>query len=228
VNCWICGKSANSKEHIIKASDLKQAFGNVSQSFPLYYHEDDRRNIPVGSIKKSDRVKFSKNICRICNGSLTQPNDQSWSKLSDYLYKNQGSLRRSKKLSLKKIFPGATKESIKNIQLFFIKWLGCRIIEENVPFDISRFSKCILNQESCENLLLRFHLYKNESNITSAGVTKIDAMRKNDEIIFMNSGYILGDLVVEVIYCIDVSLVKGTGSIFVPTANSSIIKFNAV
>jgi len=34
--CWICEDIANSGEHIIKQSDLKQIFPKTSQQHPIY------------------------------------------------------------------------------------------------------------------------------------------------------------------------------------------------
>jgi hypothetical protein len=38
MRCWICSDEADSAEHLIKASDLRALFGNVSQKNPIYFH----------------------------------------------------------------------------------------------------------------------------------------------------------------------------------------------
>jgi hypothetical protein len=75
MKCWICGSEANSGEHVIKASDLKDVFGNITQKNPIYTHTRLRKNQPIRGIK-SDTLKYSARICARCNNELTQPHDR--------------------------------------------------------------------------------------------------------------------------------------------------------
>lgn len=84
MKCWICGQEGNTGEHLIKESDLRSYFGDISQKCPIFFHTKDKRNIPVGSLK-SKRFKSDALICNRCNSALTQPYDRAWETLSIYL-----------------------------------------------------------------------------------------------------------------------------------------------
>jgi len=120
MNCWICGDTANTGEHRVKASDLKAYFGHVSQQKPIYTHTDQKKNIPIKSIKAS-RLKSGGRICNKCNSSLTQPYDKAWERLSQYLQANWQKLQKAQQINLTKVFPGAVRRSLLGIHLFFVK-----------------------------------------------------------------------------------------------------------
>lgn len=81
MQCWICGKDADSGEHLIKASDLKMIFGKVRQDKPLYMHTNAQRNIRVAGLQ-SNKLKYEKVMCRDCNSGRTQASDKAWELLS--------------------------------------------------------------------------------------------------------------------------------------------------
>lgn len=63
MKCWICGEKGDSGEHLIKASDIKSLFGEITQKNPVNLHTEDKKNKSVGS-SKSDKFKSSALICR--------------------------------------------------------------------------------------------------------------------------------------------------------------------
>jgi len=139
MKCWICGQEGNTGEHMIKASDLRSYFGNISQKNPIFFHTKEKKNIPVGSLK-SKRFKFDSLICNNCNSSLTQPYDQAWEQLSAYLRSNWPDLLKSRKVNLTKIFPGSVHRSMLFVHLYFLKIFGCKIVESGAPIDTVSFS----------------------------------------------------------------------------------------
>ena len=78
MKCWICENKGDTVEHLIKGSDLRNDFGEVSQTKPLYFHTDQKKNIPIKSIKKSQRLKSDAPMCNYCNSNRTQPFDRAW------------------------------------------------------------------------------------------------------------------------------------------------------
>jgi hypothetical protein len=156
MKCWICGGEGNTGEHLVKKSDLKAIFPNVSQKKPLFFSANYKRcngevirNGKVGSVedKKSLYLKSKALICQDCNSNRTSPHDKAWEKLSRHLREKNPPIKKGEIVKLNKVFPGAVKKSMLDVHLFFIKLFGCAIVEHNVRIDITNFSEAIMNQK---------------------------------------------------------------------------------
>jgi len=200
MKCWICGKKGSTGEHLIKASDLKSYFGEVSQKAPLYFHTSKKKNIPVGSIKKSKRLKSDALICNYCNSSLTQPYDKAWEQLSSYLRTNWEQVYSSGKANLTKVFPGNVKKSLLNVHLYFVKLFGCRIIEDGVPIDITPFQKSLLHKKSHKNIYIAIGPRPGKVAHKYAGLTPIESLNINGGSAFATWLYMIDQLAVNIIY----------------------------
>lgn len=151
MKCWICGASADSREHLVKASDVRSRFGKASASKPLFIHSRERKNERVLGLK-SNKMKSNAPICAKCNNEITQPYDVAWEKLSAYLCSRRQPLRYGDKINLKKVFPGSVRASMKDVQLFFVKGFGFKIVEGNAPIDIRPFSEALLQRQAHPSL----------------------------------------------------------------------------
>ncbi len=200
MNCWICGKSANTGEHLLKASDLKSYFGHVDQKSPLYFHTSKKKNIPVGSIKKSKRLKSNALICNQCNSSLTQPYDRAWEQLSEYLRANWEQAHNSRKVNLTKVFPGNVRKSLLYVHLYFVKLFGCRIVEDGVPIDISSFQTALLRSKSHKNIYLAIGPLPGNIDHKYAGLTPIESLNLNGDSAFATWLYMVDQIAVNIIY----------------------------
>lgn len=162
--CWICGAEGNSGEHLLKASDIKLSFPDITQKKPAYYHDNrGHNNIFIQSIT-SKRLHSKAKICKECNNKTTQPYDIAWETLSKYLYNNSVIINKRKYFDLKKVFINDFKIQASNIQLYFVKLLGCHywgIPDKKQICD--SFSKSILNGCSREDISLEFSLNKDGS-----------------------------------------------------------------
>jgi len=200
MKCWICGRSANTGEHLIKASDLKSYFGHVDQKKPLYFHTSKKKNIPVGSIRKSKRLKSNALICNQCNSSLTQPYDRAWEQLSEYLRTNWEQVHNSGKVNLTKVFPGKVRKSLLHVHLYFVKAFGCRIVEDNVPIDISSFQKALLRSKSHKNIYLAIGPRPGNVDHKYAGLTPIESLNLNGYSAFATWLYMIDQIAINIMY----------------------------
>jgi hypothetical protein len=155
MRCWICGEPADSGEHMIKASDLRALFANVTQKTPIYFHNSERRNQAVGGIK-SDKLKYRSRVCSKCNNERTQPHDRAWEQLSGYLRSRQPPLQKGTRVRLNRVFPGTAKRSMLGVHLYFVKLFGCLIAEHSIPLDLSAFSSAILRDSPHPKVHLAF------------------------------------------------------------------------
>lgn len=198
VSCWICGDVADSREHRIKKTDLKESFGDFSQSKPIFISTDGKLNKPAGSLK-SDRLKFGKNICRLCNGTLTQPYDLAWGSLSNALANVIKSNPAVKTLKASKVFSLNARIEMLRVHLFFLKWLGCCISEEGYSFDQEAFSLCLRMQKPHPQLFISFGISTFPNALGDNGIATVSD-DDNRKIIRGNYFYFAGrQIVVNVI-----------------------------
>jgi hypothetical protein len=155
VECWICRGTANSQEHFAKASDIRMCFGKP-QNGPFYKHTDTTLNERVLSIK-SNNLTFRNRICSKCNNQLTQPYDRAWEILSKYLRDHWPTIVENGYFDLSKVFPEDTRKKALHVHLYFVKRLGCQIIDEgNVRINLWDFSQALLLGTPHKNVFLTF------------------------------------------------------------------------
>jgi hypothetical protein len=201
MKCWICGGEGKTGEHLVKASDLRSYFGRVSQKEPIYFHTEERRNIPVGSCN-SPRFKSKALICNNCNSSLTQPYDKAWEKLSEYLRSNWPVLKKNRKLNLSKVFPGTTRQSLLDAHLFFVKLFGCKIVNDGVPIDISQFAVSLQQRVAHGNIYIAIGNALGTVNHKYAAVSPITAVNEGNSSLFATWLYIVDVIAVNVVYSV--------------------------
>ncbi|KQZ28071.1 hypothetical protein [Duganella sp. Root1480D1] len=136
---------------MLKASDLRATFGNVSQNRQLYLHSDLARNIRKRTIK-DDGFKSKARLCGHCNSTLTQPYDRAWEQLSAAL-RSRAPLRVGQLLKLNKVFKSPSARML-DVHLYFVKHFGCRIAEFGLSIDIVGFSKALLGRTAHPEVFL--------------------------------------------------------------------------
>lgn len=153
--CWICNQAeGTTREHRSKRTDLKEVFG---PSGGLYLHNNQRRNRRIQSIN-STLIKFDAPMCDICNTTRTQPHDFAWEKLSHSLRTRQPPIKSGDIIRCNQIFPYHTSKCMLNVHLFFVKWLGCTLVEAGIIVrpTISTFSNAIMTGTAHSNIWLTF------------------------------------------------------------------------
>jgi hypothetical protein len=227
LNCWICGRKADSGEHRAKKSDLGLVFPNVSLEKPIYTKTEYGKPITIRSLD-SDRFKSRAKICQRCNTTRSQPFDQAWEKLSKYLQENTNSLRNKDYISLHKIFPGSTKESMLNVHLFFLKIFGCLIEEHKIPIPIEPFSDAILNRSEHSKIYLGIGYLQKLRGKNIVQILPVESVYDNeDELIhFANWQYIVKEVYVDVCYSIKPEYIRILRNMWQPSEIKKILKLN--
>jgi hypothetical protein len=157
--CWICGGPSESQEHEFKRSDIIDYFGPVTMSSPLYKQTEpfDRtrlNNLIISS--KSEKLMSDVPMCRQCNNERTQPYDYAWQTLSRYLQVHWAQIVTKGYFSLLEVFPSNTRMQALHTHLYFVKALGCRILEDKIPLNIAGFSEALLSGKPHKNVFLTF------------------------------------------------------------------------
>lgn len=195
MDCWICGNFANSGEHKLKASDLKGLFGNISQQKPLFLHTQTKRNLKVGSIKRSDALKSKALLCHNCNTNLTAPYDKAWEILSKHLRSAKG-LRKGSVVKISKVFPGSTKTGMLHVHLYFVKLFGCAIKELAIPIDIGPFQKALLSGTAHPKIQISIGV----NGSMATGSSDLEMASLNGKPAFATWFYVVGSIAANVMY----------------------------
>jgi len=158
MECWICGDIADSREHLIKASDIRGYFGNISKERPLYKHTDATDtsiNYRINSTK-SNILKLKSSICQKCNNQLTQLYDCAWEILSRYLQAEWPTIVKKGHFSFSNVFTEDTRRYALRTHLYFVKLFGCKILEEKVPINTGRLSEALIFEKPHSQVFLTF------------------------------------------------------------------------
>ena len=141
--CWICGKDpATTGEHGTKRTDLRDAFGTVTQGQPLFLHNAKRRNRRVGSLDAKP-LKLPGKLCSKCNNERTQPHDMAWEKLSVGLRAWKPAIGPGTVIWPKRIFGADRAQEMLNVHLFFVKLFGCHIAGNNITIGLTGLAEAI-------------------------------------------------------------------------------------
>lgn len=161
--CWICGKTADSREHVIMKTDLVRAYGKGSFS-----PESGPAHVKDGKIKTlqgpdSTGVKYQSSLCQDCNNAFTQPFDLAYDRFIDWILQNEESVLRCKFIDFQDVYGNEFAVSQTNLFKYFVKSFGCRLVDagQSVPSDLvnllgqERFSTALrLNFSVSEDILL--------------------------------------------------------------------------
>ncbi|APW65822.1 hypothetical protein LPB137_08120 [Poseidonibacter parvus] len=136
MNCWICGKIANSREHKIKKSLLKNVFKEDFENKNMRHVKEGQTTKLAGP--NSNKVKFKQVICEDCNNSKTQAYDLSFDIFIDYIRQNYININKYRMINFKEVFGESFSIQQTNLYKFFVKILGCDLSEYgfNVPTDL--------------------------------------------------------------------------------------------
>jgi hypothetical protein len=131
--CCICCSETNlTGEHKIKASVLRDEFGNV----PLYIGDpNDTQQLKYAQGPKSKAFHFNAKICKNCNSNLSQQGDRAFDEFHKLakisILENNNEYWNEGIFSPPEFAPGTTKSA--NIFRYFSKILCCRIAESEGP-----------------------------------------------------------------------------------------------
>jgi hypothetical protein len=165
--CWICNaQPATTREHRSKRSDIKAQLGDKG---PLYHHNDQRRNFKLQSAN-ARLLKFEPSLCQDCNSTRTQPHDRAWQHLSAALLTRTPPLKNGDIIRTNRIFKYNTSLEMIKVHLFFVKWLGCQIVESAIPITppIDTYSRAIMGGKPHPEFWLAFGIAPRQNDWVGA------------------------------------------------------------
>ena len=100
---------------------------------------------PADSANASaDAPKFPPSMCSQCDNDVTQAYDEAWRRLSSYLHANWREITARGSFDLSKVFGAETAKQAIRVQLYFVKVLGCKLLEDGIRVDLEPFSKALM------------------------------------------------------------------------------------
>ncbi len=159
MNCWICEKIADSREHKTKATILKKyMFDDKKNSrIKITYLDPDKREtekVRTVAAPSSNLMKYHLNLCTDCNNTRSQPWDNEYENFFTFIIENEVRIKKEMSISLDKdIDP-------KVLFKYFLKSFGCYI--DSTKYDKKNPSIAVptvikdslLNDIQCEESLI--------------------------------------------------------------------------
>ncbi|MES9857223.1 MAG: hypothetical protein ABW166_11525 [Sedimenticola sp.] len=228
--CWICGDFADTREHRIKRTDIRQVLGEATQNKPLFVHDDGKRNRRVQSTN-AKVLRGKKDLCAKCNNEFTQPHDKSWERLSFYLYENWPGIIKSGAFRVSKAFPKGARKGMRDVHLFFAKSLGCAAKEGNVSINMDKLAHGIKTNKPIDNFWLSIGETPEPEKDNTIGRTDllVTNEKKTGNAVALSMVFTFGGVSVLVEFSISNDLVLGTKESWHPKCGTKLItlsKFN--
>ena len=137
--CWICNNcEASSKEHIIKKSDIKRAYGQGSYkggSAPVHVKNGAMNHVQGADSKL---LKYKESLCHHCNNTFTQPFDRAYDTFVDFVYNNSDEIVRKRFIDFSEVYGERFEEGQLDLYKYLAKSFGCRLADagESVSNDV--------------------------------------------------------------------------------------------
>jgi len=102
------------------------------------------RERPVESAEHEVKTSDTRSVCSHCNNAGTLDYDEAWRRLSSYLHANWRDITARGSFDLSKVFGAETAKQAIRVQLYFVKALGSKLLEDDIRVDLGAFSKALL------------------------------------------------------------------------------------
>jgi hypothetical protein len=206
--CWICGEPADTGEHLIKATDVREIFPHITTHTPLHRRKGvEPPNIVQGV--QSSKLKFQSRLCGECNNERTQPHDKSWEALATFLRNRIPAIESGDVVDPAEAFQAGFRPGMLGVHLFFAKHFGCLIGDSDAPIDRSVLADAILNTKPIPHLYLSFIAIKTPGLAAEAIVTPLCTISLAD-VQATTYHYFVGRIAVQVVLapCIERNINK--------------------
>lgn len=194
--CWICGAEADSREHILKHSDLRAHFPGSRRLY--VYRNNKRPRFAQGT--NDPLLKYGRTLCRACNSTLTQPHDRAWAALSDFLRSRERQLHAGDRIDLTGVFPFRTRRHLLWLHLYFVKLFGCLAVESGAPVDVPSMARAIRSGTAHPKVWLRFRPAVVLAEPFMVGRSRLETNMRDGRMVHAAWTYELGFVALDVVF----------------------------
>ena len=160
MKCWICNDPADTREHVIKQSDIRRLFGRgpYPKGKRLIRSDPNQRKRLIQS-EDSVHIKYQRGLCENCNSSRSQPWDEAYDKFMEFVQVNDKKLKHTRKVDFNRIVQNNAIGFVENLYSYFVKVFGCQLQEQRQQ-PPSELSEYLLGKRNNINLCITFAIYE--------------------------------------------------------------------
>jgi hypothetical protein len=132
--CWICGSIAETREHMIKRTDVARHIGTgpyPKDNRVVRIEEDGSRSYIQSP--RSSVLKFDFGLCQACNTTRSQPWDRAYDRVVDWIFSHERKLRRTGTLDFRMIDSKAPGGLARLTYRYLTKAFGCALADAKAP-----------------------------------------------------------------------------------------------
>lgn len=123
--CWWCGDVADSREHRVKASQLRKMFETAD--YLMLGGKFGERPTRLNGVRAKPML-FPKVLCARCNNARSKPFDEAYDRFVQKVRDDPDFFQKSTEFDICEIFPKDPEGGIK-LARYYVKNIGCRIAE---------------------------------------------------------------------------------------------------
>lgn len=199
MQCWICGAEADTGEHMIKVSDLRELFGHTTTKTPLYRKIDSEPSEIVQGAN-SAKLKFQTRLCAHCNNARTQMHDRSWEALATLLRNRAATIQPGDVVRPATAFSGGLRTGLLGVHLYFCKLTGCLIRDGVAPLETDSLAEAICANVPHPNIYLGFLAVTSKRLRNWAIVTPVETVVMGGKLVGAQWFYFVGRIGVHITY----------------------------
>jgi hypothetical protein len=161
MTCWICNNPADTREHVIKQSDIRRLFGRgpYQKGKRLMRTDPNQRKRLIQS-EDSVHIKYKRGLCENCNSARSQSWDEVYDKFMEFVQVSDKALKSTRRLDFNRIVQNSVSEFATNLYSYFVKAFGCQLQEQGQK-PPSELSEYLLGNRDNTNLCITFAVYEN-------------------------------------------------------------------
>jgi hypothetical protein len=135
--CWWCGRTADSREHKHKKTDLIRSFGPGPYvgDAAIVRGVDGRLRQVQGP--KSNELKFPPVLCAACNNARSQPLDLAYDAFAEFITQYEDRIIEIGSFRFSDAYGGAWRTAKEHLARYYVKHIGCRLAAAGIKVEQS-------------------------------------------------------------------------------------------
>jgi hypothetical protein len=135
--CWWCKqRPATTAEHKYKATDLRRMADLTDGGRPdprSLYRSGATFSGELKTLARGTAVRWSKSMCKTCNGGRDRHMDAAYEVFSDYVWNHQKQLSTARTFNWQTLYGSDWTRTVRNLGRYYAKQVGCLLAQQSLP-----------------------------------------------------------------------------------------------